>query len=83
MLESARKKLRTLIKLIEKGEQHVVYTDFEDDIGESLRLRGQPRHGEPLIVEAPDKAKRFRQDRRILARGMLTSLQYFRTVNGW
>lgn len=33
MLENARKKLRELIKLIERGERKVVYTDFEDLMG--------------------------------------------------
>ncbi len=34
MLETARKRLRALIKLIEKGKRHIVYTDFEDELGE-------------------------------------------------
>lgn len=33
MLENVRKKLRTLVKLIEKGKKKVVYTDFEDELG--------------------------------------------------
>ncbi len=33
MLENARKKLRALVKLIEKGKKNVVYTDFEDELG--------------------------------------------------
>lgn len=33
MLESARKKLRALVKLIEKTKKKIVYTDFEDEIG--------------------------------------------------
>jgi type I restriction enzyme, R subunit len=34
MLEQVRKRLRALVKLIPKGQKKVVYTDFEDAIGE-------------------------------------------------
>ena len=34
MLEQVRLKLRLLVKLIEKAKRPVVYTDFEDDIGD-------------------------------------------------
>jgi type I restriction enzyme R subunit len=33
MLENARKKLRALVKLIEKGKKNIVYTDFQDELG--------------------------------------------------
>ena len=33
MLEVARKRLRALVKLIEKGKKKIVYTDFEDELG--------------------------------------------------
>ena len=33
MLESARKRLRLLVKLIEKAKRQPVYTDFEDQLG--------------------------------------------------
>jgi len=33
-LEMVRRRLRSLIKLIEGGERHIVYTNFEDEIGE-------------------------------------------------
>ncbi len=33
MLESVRKRLRNLIKLIEKTKRKIVYTDFVDEIG--------------------------------------------------
>lgn len=33
MLESARKRLRALVKLIEKARRQPVYTDFEDELG--------------------------------------------------
>jgi type I restriction enzyme R subunit len=38
MLESARKKLRALVKLIEKSKKNVVYTDFEDEIGSETTI---------------------------------------------
>ncbi|ARP54248.1 type III restriction protein [Alcaligenes faecalis] len=34
MLEMARRKLRRLVKLIPKAQKKVVYTDFEDEIGD-------------------------------------------------
>jgi type I restriction enzyme, R subunit len=36
MLENARKRLRSLIKLIEKTKKKVVYTDFEDELGDEV-----------------------------------------------
>jgi len=38
MLEQARRKLRILIKLMEKTRRKVVYTDFEDELGESVEI---------------------------------------------
>ncbi len=38
MLEIARKKLRALVKLIEKGKKIVVYTDFEDELGDETTI---------------------------------------------
>jgi type I restriction enzyme, R subunit len=38
MLETARRKLRALIKLIEKGKKNVVYTNFEDEIGDGVEI---------------------------------------------
>lgn len=35
MLEAMRRRLRTLVRLIPKGEKRVVYTDFEDLLGET------------------------------------------------
>lgn len=36
MLEMARKRLRALVKLLPKGQKKVVYTDFEDEVGEGV-----------------------------------------------
>jgi type I restriction enzyme R subunit len=38
MLEQARRRLRTLIKLLEKKHRKVVYTDFEDELGELVEI---------------------------------------------
>lgn len=37
-LEQMRRRLRALIKLIEGDERHIVYTDFEDEIGEGTKI---------------------------------------------
>ena len=34
MLETARRRLRALVKLLPKGQKKIVYTDFEDEVGE-------------------------------------------------
>ncbi|MEX3944357.1 DEAD/DEAH box helicase family protein [Paraburkholderia sp. BR10937] len=36
MLETVRKKLRALVKLIPKGQKKVVYTNFEDELGDHV-----------------------------------------------
>ena len=38
MLETVRRKLRTLVKLIPKGEKKIVYTNFEDELGETSTI---------------------------------------------
>ena len=38
MLEIMRKKLRTLVKLIEKAKKIVVYTDFKDELGDETPI---------------------------------------------
>ena len=38
MLETARKRLRALVKLIEKGKRHIVYTDFKDELGDDTAI---------------------------------------------
>ncbi|GEL19195.1 type I restriction-modification enzyme R subunit C-terminal domain-containing protein [Pseudonocardia asaccharolytica] len=42
MLETMRRRLRSLVKLIEKTRRGIVYTDFEDELGElsAASLRG-------------------------------------------
>ncbi len=38
MLETVRRRLRALIKLLPKGQKKVVYTDFEDELGEAVHI---------------------------------------------
>jgi len=38
MLETARRKLRLLVKLIPKGEKYIVFTNFEDELGEAATV---------------------------------------------
>lgn len=53
MLDQARKRLRLLVKLIEKQARQPIYTDFEDEMG-SERLFDLPG------FSAPDSYERFR-----------------------
>lgn len=39
MLEQARRKLRALVKLLEKKRRTVVYTDFVDELGEVAEVQ--------------------------------------------
>lgn len=61
MLEQARRKLRSLIKLIEKSSRKVVYTDFEDAIGETAEV------DLPLVASAVD-FDRFRAKAKVFLR---------------
>jgi type I restriction enzyme R subunit len=38
MLENVRRRLRSLVKLIDKAERKIVYTDFEDEIGDGAEV---------------------------------------------
>ena len=38
MLETARKRLRALVKLIERAKRKIVYTDFEDELGDETAI---------------------------------------------
>ncbi|NMM89211.1 restriction endonuclease subunit R [Rhodococcus sp. SRB_17] len=61
MLEQARRKLRSLIKLIEKSGRKVFYTDFEDAIGETAEVEL------PLVTSAVD-FERFRAKAKVFLR---------------
>jgi type I restriction enzyme R subunit len=59
LLELARKRLRALIKLIEKGQKNVVYTDFEDELGEETTI-DLPHVGAAMdLAKFKDKARQF------------------------
>ncbi len=59
MLEDARKKLRALVKLIEKGKKPVIYTDFEDMLGEQTTI-ALPGVGTGMnLAKFKDKARLF------------------------
>ncbi len=53
MLENVRRRLRTLVKLIEKAQRKPIYTDFEDELGSetTVELPG---------FTSPDSYERFR-----------------------
>ena len=61
MLEQARRKLRGLIKLIETRSRKLVYTDFEDVLGEPTDM------DLPLVASAVD-FERFRSKARVFLR---------------
>ena len=59
MLETARKRLRALVKLIGKGKRNVVYTDFEDVLGEGTTI-DLPEVGAGMNFERfREKARQF------------------------
>jgi type I restriction enzyme R subunit len=59
MLETARKKLRALVKLIEKGKKQVVYTDFEDELGDETTI-DLPQVGTGMdLAKFREKARQF------------------------
>jgi type I restriction enzyme R subunit len=59
MLESSRKKLRGLIKLIEKSKRPIIYTQFEDSIGTGEEI-SLPVGGVGLNYERfKEKARQF------------------------
>jgi type I restriction enzyme R subunit len=59
MLEVVRKKLRALVKLIEKAKKHVVYTDFEDELGDETPI-DLPQVGNGMdLAKFKEKARLF------------------------
>jgi type I restriction enzyme R subunit len=59
MLESARKKLRALVQLIEKGQKHVMYTDFEDELGTDTTIELPGVRTGMNLEKFKDKARQF------------------------
>jgi type I restriction enzyme R subunit len=45
MLEEARRRLRSLVRLIERAKRKIVYTDFTDEMGELTELSALPGSG--------------------------------------
>jgi type I restriction enzyme R subunit len=62
MLESARKKLRALVKLIEKGKKNIVYTEFEDELGEGAAIDLPGVSTGMNLAKFKDKARQFLRD---------------------
>ena len=61
MLEMARRRLRSLIKLIEKAERKPVYTDFEDEMGPETEVELQGfQTGGPRAGSLPRRASSFK-----------------------
>ena len=61
MLETVRRKLRALVKLIEKAQRKPIYTDFEDELGAEAEV-------ELPGFAAVDTFERFRDTARVFLR---------------
>ncbi|RST49349.1 DEAD/DEAH box helicase family protein [Variovorax sp. DXTD-1] len=59
MLEQARRKLRILVKLLEKTRRKVVYTDFADELGELTEVELPTGTGAVDFERFRSKAKAF------------------------
>ncbi|MDP2000568.1 MAG: DEAD/DEAH box helicase family protein [Rhodoferax sp.] len=59
MLEAARKKLRALIKLIEKSKKNIVYTAFPDEIGIGVPIILPGVSTGMNLAKFKDKARQF------------------------
>jgi type I restriction enzyme R subunit len=52
MVEDVRKKLRSLVRLIEKTKRKLIYTDFEDELGEQTEYELVLMDGASLSMDA-------------------------------
>ena len=59
MLETVRRRLRALVKLIPKGKKTVVYTDFEDELGETTTVALPQVTAGLNMAKFRDKARQF------------------------
>ena len=59
MLEKARRRLRSLVKLIEKGKRVIIYTDFEDESGEGTEIELPEFAGSQGLEKFRAKARAF------------------------
>jgi type I restriction enzyme R subunit len=59
MLETVRRRLRALFKLIPKGQKMVVYTDFKDELGEATMIDLPQITAGLNMIKFKDKARQF------------------------
>jgi type I restriction enzyme R subunit len=59
MLETVRRRLRALIKLIPKGQKNIVYSNFEDEIGELTSVELPQVTAGLNMAKFKDKARQF------------------------
>ncbi|MDT3670760.1 MAG: DEAD/DEAH box helicase family protein [Aromatoleum sp.] len=59
MLETVRRRLRALVKLIPKGEKYIVYTNFEDELGETATIDLPQVTAGLNMAKFKDKARAF------------------------
>lgn len=59
MLETTRRRLRALVKLIPKGQKKIVYTDFEDELGETTYVDLPQVTAGLNMVKFKEKARQF------------------------
>ena len=59
MLETARKRLRALVKLIEKSKKKIVYTDFEDELRDGTPIALPGVRAGMNLAKFKDKARQF------------------------
>lgn len=59
MLETVRKRLRALVKLIPKGQKRVVYTNFEDELGEATTIELPQVTAGLNMAKFKEKARQF------------------------
>lgn len=59
MLETVRRKLRVLVKLIPKGQKKIVYTNFEDELGEDQTIELPQVTAGLNMTKFKDKARAF------------------------
>ncbi|HNV71426.1 MAG TPA: DEAD/DEAH box helicase family protein, partial [Candidatus Ozemobacteraceae bacterium] len=59
LLEKARRRLRSLVKLIEKGKRVIVYTDFEDESSEGTEIALPEFAGSQGLERFRAKARAF------------------------
>lgn len=61
MLESVRKRIRSLVRLIEKHKRKNIFTDFEDEVGQEVSV-------DLIGITVPDTFERFRAKARAFLR---------------